>query len=90
MAANWREMLRGVPDMTAECLDEAVAGTTTWSEWAWHGHHTDGTPFEMRGVSIMELDDDGRIRRARLYMEPVEQEGAAIEDAVKQLAKPSD
>ncbi len=89
VAANWREMFRGVPDLTAELLDEATAGTTTWSEWAWHGHHTDGTPFEMRGVTIMDLDQDGRIARARLYMEPVERDGAAIEEAVQQLAKPS-
>ena len=89
VAANWREMFRGVPDMTGELLDEATAGGTTWSEWAWHGHHTDGSPFEMRGVSIMELADDGRITRARLYMEPVEREGAGIKDAVRELAKPS-
>ncbi len=89
VAANWREMFRGVPDMIAELLDEATAGATTWSEWAWHGHHTDGAPFEMRGVTIMTLDDDGRITRARLYIEPVERDGAAIEDAVRQLAKPS-
>jgi hypothetical protein len=34
----------------------------------------------------MGLSDDGLINWARLYMEPVEQGGAAIEETVRQLS----
>jgi hypothetical protein len=40
----------------------------------------------MKGVTIAGLDDDGLIVWMRLYMEEVEQGGAAIDDAVRQLS----
>ena len=87
--ANWTQMFAGVPDLRVECLDSTVDGRTAWSEWRWTGTHTDGSPFAMSGVIVFELADDDRIASARLYMEPVEQGGAAIEEAVAQLADPS-
>jgi ketosteroid isomerase-like protein len=89
VAANWGNMFRGVPDLTTEVVAEVENGSTVWSERIWRGHHSDGSPFEMRGVTIMELTDDGLIRSARLYMELVEQDGAAIEETVRQLAGPT-
>lgn len=89
VANNWGHMFRGVPDMTAEIVAETQDGPTFWSEWIWSGHHTDGSPFEMRGITVMEVTDDGLIAEARLYMEPVEQDGAAIDDAVQELIDPS-
>ena len=86
VAANWTEMFRGVPDMAVEVLTEATEGTTSLSEWAWHGHHTDGSDFEMRGVMVNGIGDDGLIHWARLYFEPVEQDSAAIEEVVRQLS----
>jgi hypothetical protein len=88
VATNWGHMFRGVPDMTAEVLAEATDGGTSWSEWIWRGHHADGSLFEMRGVTILGLTDDGLVADARLYMEPVEQDGAAIDAAVQQLVRP--
>jgi hypothetical protein len=43
----------------------------------------------MRGTTIMGLTSDGLIAEARLYMEPVEHDGAAIDEKVQQLAQPS-
>jgi hypothetical protein len=40
----------------------------------------------MRGVTVMGLHDDGTVAWARLYMEPVEVGGAAIEETVRQLS----
>ena len=88
VAANWTAMFAGVPDMRVECRAELNDGTTSWSEWSWRGTHTDGTPFAMRGVVVFGLGDDDLIHSARLYMEPVEQDGAAIDEAVQQLAGP--
>jgi ketosteroid isomerase-like protein len=88
VAANWSAMFAGVPDMQVECLAETTDGSTSWSEWSWRGTHTDGTPFAVRGVVLFTIGDDDRISAARLYMEPVEEGGAAIEAAVDGLARP--
>jgi ketosteroid isomerase-like protein len=89
VATNWGNMFRGVPDLRAQVLAETTDGAMSWSEWIWSGHHPDGTPFEMRGVTILGLTDDGLIGEARLYMEPVERDGPGIDEAVQQLAQPS-
>ena len=86
VTANWREMFDGVPDLEAGVVKETTDGTTSWSEWVWHGTHRDGSPFLMKGVSVMGLREDGLIAWARLYMEPVEQRSAAIDEAVRQLS----
>lgn len=84
--ANWSTMFAGVPDLTGDVLADVTDGDTSWSEWHWHGSHPDGSPFAMRGVIVMGLHDDGTVAWARLYMEPVEQDGAAIEEAVRRLS----
>ena len=86
VAANWSQMFAGVPDVTAEAIAHTTDGRTTWTEWAWRGHHPDGSLFAMRGVTLMGLDDDGLVAWARLYMEPVEEGGAAIDETVQQLS----
>ena len=87
--ANWTGMFAGVPDLRVECIDSAVDGRTVWTEWRWSGTHTDGTPLAMNGVIVFGLADDDRFASAHLYMEPVEQDGAAIEEAVSELSHPT-
>lgn len=86
VAVNWTQMFEGVPDMEARVVAETVAGSTTWTEWAYQGTYRDGTPFQTRGVTLFGLDDDGRIAWGRLYVEPVEQDSAPIDEAVRQLS----
>jgi hypothetical protein len=89
VAANWAVMFDGVPDLEAGVVKESTEGTTSWSEWVWRGSHRDGTPFLMKGVTVMGLQDDGLIAWARLYMEPVEQGEVAIDEAVRHLSRSS-
>ena len=84
---NRRAIFTGVPDFSAELLAEATEGSTCFPEWAWHGHHADGSALEMRGVIVMELDADGLIHEGRLYVEPVEQQPETIDEAVRKMAK---
>jgi hypothetical protein len=86
VVANWTEMFRGVPDMAVQVVAEATEGTTSFSEWAWTGHHADGSDFAVRGVVVAGLDDAGVIRWMRLYVEPVEADSAGIDDAVRGLS----
>ena len=90
VAANWSQMFRGVPDLTAELLGDAFDAGTSWSEWRWHGSHLNGRPFLMGGVILMGIGEDGLIHRARLHMEPVEQGGVGIQEAVRGLPGPPD
>jgi|1186.fasta_scaffold422921_2 hypothetical protein len=89
MATIWGELFGAVPDMKCELLTTADQGSTVWSEWYWHGHYTDGSPFEMRAVIIAQLTEDGRIAAQRLYAEQVERGGADIEESERQLREPA-
>jgi len=86
VVANWTGMFAGVPDMKIECVAEDTVGSRSWSEWNWTGHYPDGSDFAVRGVIIAGLRDDGLIQWMRLYVEPVEQDSAAIEEVVRQLS----
>lgn len=84
---NWASVFGGVPDFTSELVSFSVDGETEWGEWDWRGHHTDGAPFAMRGVTILILRD-GLVAEARLYMEPVEFGGGDIDVSVQELYNP--
>jgi ketosteroid isomerase-like protein len=84
---NWSSVFEGVPDFRAELIASTVDGDTEWGEWSWRGHHVDGSPFAMRGVTIF-VTHDGLVAEGRLYMEPVEADGGDIESAVQELYRP--
>jgi hypothetical protein len=85
--ANWSAVFEGVPDFGSELLASSASGEVEWGEWHWHGHHVDGSPFAMRGVTIVVVRGD-KVVEGRLYMEPVETDGGDIEAAVQELYKP--
>ena len=87
MLENWSAVFAGVPDFRGELLASCRDGKVEWGEVDWRGHHTDGSPFAMRGVIILTIRGD-RIAAGRLYVEPVEHSDADIEAAVEQLYRP--
>jgi hypothetical protein len=89
LTSIWGDLFRAVPDLTSEVVAETSDGATAWVEWNWHGHYTDGSPFEMRGVVIAQLDDDGLVAAQRLYFEPVEHDGPGILESERQLREPA-
>jgi ketosteroid isomerase-like protein len=84
---NWTAVFRGVPDFAADLVARSVDGDREWGEWDWRGRHTDGTPFAMRGVTILVVRD-GLITDMRLYLEPVESSEQDIAAAVDELYHP--
>jgi SnoaL-like domain len=54
---NWLSVFEGVPDFSSELVASAVNGETEWGESYWRGHHTDGSAFAMRGVTIFVVRD---------------------------------
>jgi ketosteroid isomerase-like protein len=82
---NWSEIFEGVADFRSELIEAGATGETEWSEWRWRGTQPDGTPLDMAGVIVCGVSG-GRLRWARLYVEPVEQGGAGIQAAVRDMS----
>jgi ketosteroid isomerase-like protein len=82
---NWSSIFESVKDFAAELVRADAAGDAEWSEWRWRGTHDDGSRLEMAGVIVLGVRDD-RVAWARLYVEPVEQSGAGIDAAVREMA----
>ena len=83
---NWTAVFAGVPDFTSVLLNAATSGDIEWGEWDWHGTYQDGSPFAMRGVTVLVVRDE-LIAEGRLYMESVDSTGD-IRAAVQDLYKP--
>ena len=84
---NWAGVFSGVPDFHAELLTEAALENVEVGEWRWTGHHTDGSAFAMAGVIVVGVEAD-EIVWGRLYMEPVEEAGVALDEMVERVYKP--
>jgi ketosteroid isomerase-like protein len=82
---NWSAIFEGVADFRSELLEAGETGGVEWSEWRWRGTQSDGTPLDMAGVIVCGVSD-GRLRWARLYVEPVEHGGAGIDAAVRRMS----
>jgi ketosteroid isomerase-like protein len=81
---NWASLFTSIPDFHSELLGSVTQGDQIWTEWHWHGTRLDGTQFAMRGVTIFGVQD-GSIRSGRLYMEPIEEQGADIDASVQRM-----
>ena len=85
---NWTSVFSGVLDFNAELLVSAISDDgVEIGEWRWRGTHTDGSPFAMRGVTVMGIEGE-QIAWGRLYMEVVEREGADIDQMVRETYRP--
>ena len=84
---NWEQIFAFVPNISAAVLRRAVDGDTIWSEWEMSGTRRDGSPHLMRGVVIFGVGDN-RARWARFYLEPVVDDGADVDTAVRQAVAP--
>jgi ketosteroid isomerase-like protein len=82
---NWAAMFGGIPDFRAELLDRAVRDETVWAEWRWTGTREDGAPLDLRGVTLVRVEQ-GLITSGRLYMEEVEEAGQDIDETVRRLS----
>jgi hypothetical protein len=81
---NWAANFSEMPDFAAELLDYSLSETTLWTEWYWTGTRKDNSKLHMRGVTIFGVEEN-KIKWGRLYVEPVETNGAGIEAAVKEV-----
>jgi hypothetical protein len=78
---NWSAMFESFPDFQAELLRNSSDGDVVWSEWHWRA-----TGLNMAGVIVMGIRSD-LILWARLYMEPVEEAGQDIDEAMRTITR---
>jgi hypothetical protein len=79
---NWTQIFGAIPDLSATVTRRAIDGDTVWSEWEHRGTRPDGTAHLMRGVVIFGVVD-GVAGWARFYLEPVQDGGGGVDDAVR-------
>jgi ketosteroid isomerase-like protein len=79
---NWEQIFAFVPDIRAEMVRTAVDGETLWSEWEMRGTRRDGTAHLMRGCIVFGVRD-GVIAWGRFYLEPVDENGITVDQAVR-------
>jgi ketosteroid isomerase-like protein len=79
---NWEQIFAAIPDVTVDVLRCATEGDCVWSEWEHRGTRPDGSRHVMRGVVILGVVDD-RAAWARFYLEPVQDAGGGVDEAVR-------
>ncbi len=78
---NWEQIFAAVPDIVAE-VRWIANDREVWSEWEMRGTRRDGSAHVMRGVVIFGVEH-GVAAWARFYLEPVEEGGGGVDDAVR-------
>src|SRR5215210_320542 len=78
---NWSGMFESFPDFEANLLRHVSDGATVWSEWHWTA-----TGLNIAGVILLGVEED-RIVWGRLYMEPVEEDGENIDEAMQRVTE---
>ena len=81
---NWASNFAEMHDFSAQLLRHSISNNSIWSEWEWQGTRQDKSVLLMRGVIIMMVEND-KIKKGRLYVEPVEVSGKGIEAAVEEV-----
>ena len=85
---NWTGVFAGIPDFQAELLTSVTTDDSVEiGEWRWRGTHTDGTPFAMRGVTVMGIEGQ-HVAWGRLYMEAIEVDSGDIDAMVREVYRP--
>ena len=79
---NWEQIFAFVPDLQATVLRCTIDGDVAWTEWEMTGTRRDGTAHHMRGVIVFGIRDDVA-GWARFYLEPVDENVATVDDAVR-------
>ncbi|MDQ6791442.1 MAG: nuclear transport factor 2 family protein [Candidatus Dormibacteraeota bacterium] len=78
---NWEQIFAAVPDLAAQ-VRLIADGPVVWSEWEMQGTRLDGSRHLMRGVVIFGVEK-GQATWARFYLEPVEDGGGDVDEAVR-------
>lgn len=82
---NWETFFTAMPDLRLDVTQQAVTDAGFWLEAVQTGTRTDGVHLDGRMVFIAEVAE-GHIRRAHIYVAPVEPGGPDIDTVVRAMA----
>jgi ketosteroid isomerase-like protein len=82
---NWTMIFESVPDLELDLRNASYEDERCWVEWEYRGTRVDGTPHLMRGVTIVDVDEDGRLAAARFFVDYVDQAEISIEEHLASL-----
>src|SRR5215210_2224467 len=81
VSKNWSTLFESFPDFRAELLRHTTEEDAVWSEWRWTA-----SGLNVAGVTLFGVRAN-RIVWGRLYMEPVEESGEDIDEAIQDLTE---
>ena len=70
---NWAPIMARLQDFKATAIRSTCDDHSAWIEWLWEGTQADGSPGDMAGVVIHEIDGEGLIHHVRFFLEPVDE-----------------
>jgi ketosteroid isomerase-like protein len=79
---NWSMIFGAIPDVSADLVRCVSDGDQVWSEWEHRGTRPDGSRHLLRGVVLFGVGA-GLLTSARFYLEPVDESGDGVDDAVR-------
>ena len=79
---NWTQIFAAVPDIRTDVVATAIDGPRAWTQWEMRGTRPDGSPHEMAGVVIFEVEE-GLARKATFFLEPVDHSSGSVDDAIR-------
>ena len=82
---NWSMVFEAVPDLAINLANVSYEEDRCWVEWEYTGTRVDGTPHLMRGVTIVDVDSDGRLAAARFFVDYVDQAETSIAEHLASL-----
>ena len=82
---NWTMIFASVSDLELDLRNASYEEERCWAEWEYRGTRVDGTPHLMRGVTIVDVDEAGRLAAARFFVDYVDQAETSIGEHIANL-----
>jgi ketosteroid isomerase-like protein len=82
---NWTMIFDSVPDLALEMRNASYEDGRCWVEWEYTGTRLDGGPHLMRGVTIVDVDESGRLSSARFFVDYVDAADTSIGEHLASL-----
>jgi ketosteroid isomerase-like protein len=82
---NWTMIFESVPDLAIEVRNASYEDERCWVEWEYTGTRLDGSPHLMRGVTIVDVDEEGRLNSARFFVDYVDAAETSIGEHLASL-----
>jgi ketosteroid isomerase-like protein len=85
---NWETVFAAVPDLAVSLLRVTHEGNSCWAEWEYVGTRVTGEAHLLRGVTIVDVTEDGLLQSSRFYVDQVDDGTTSISAHLDSLTAP--